>query len=142
MPSPSDYLYEESYICVKCGFPRYLCDCPAPTPEEYLCQRQCRANEISDYLVSLILQDDNVATLAYQYHFVYLKSRKFPREIASAFTQAMNKYLSQYCDYGALSCELDSDAYFLDWRDVIGVHAAAWDVIAQKVYECLGEHKQ
>lgn len=32
MPSPSDYLYEESYICVKCGFPRDLCDCPAPTP--------------------------------------------------------------------------------------------------------------
>lgn len=114
---------------------------PAPTAEEYLCQRQRRANEISDYLVSLILQDDDVATLAYQYHFIYLKSRKFPREIASEYTQAMNKYLSQYCDYMALSCELSSDAHFLDWRDVIGLVATHWDVIAQKVYEWLGEHK-
>ncbi len=115
---------------------------PAPTEEEYLRQCQCRANEIADYFVSLILQDDNVATLAYQYHFVYLKSQKYPREIASAYTQAMNKYLSQYCDYRALSIELDSIIFRnFDLRDVIGIHATCCDVIAQRVYEQHGEPK-
>lgn len=113
---------------------------PAPTAEEYFRQRQCRVNEILDYFVSLILQDDNVATLAYQYHFVYLKSRKFPREIASAYTQAMNEYLSLYCDYRSLSIELDSLVFRL-CKDVIGLPAAAWDVIAQNVYECKEEWK-
>lgn len=136
----SNYFDNGAYICGKCGTPFQLCDCVAPTDEEFLCQRQCRANEISDYFVSLILQDDNVATLAYQYHFIYLKSRKFPQSIASSYTQALNNYLPQYCDYKALSCELDS-LVFDFCKDVIGLPAAAWDVIAQKIYEHLGEHK-
>lgn len=33
MPSPSDYLYDEKYICADCGNPRDLCNCPAPSTD-------------------------------------------------------------------------------------------------------------